>query len=162
MKTKKEPLKQYNERETSIRNRIYTYGLFALTALVLIDLIFRDKGTPWAQGQYNHLIYVAAVFALVSIAFAVCGVYYGRHKSPAYALIVALLCVLRWSLSLSSRVSAMRMLEEPAIENGALTRIGTYHVVDCIVIFAGVCIAIRAMIDIIKNMIQKKKTVPEA
>ena len=153
---KKEP-KQWDERQAAIRNVAYKHGLFVLAALVFVDLLYRDNGTPWAQGQCNHLVYLAAAFAFVGIEFAIRGVYYGRFEGPIIVLITMLMWMIGWSLKLSFQISDMRYLGESIMEDGMLIRHGAYVITDCILIFMGACFVIRASIDIFKDHRQNKE-----
>ena len=153
---KKEP-KQWDERQTAIRNVAYKHGLFVLAALVLVDTIFRDDGTPWAQGKTNHLVYLAVVVAFVGIEFAIRGVYYGRLEGPKIVLIAMLLWMVCWSLALLFRISDMRHLGETITENGVLLLHGSYVITDCILIFMAVCYVVRASVDIFKDRRQNRE-----
>ena len=143
--------KTYDERETLIRNRVYKHGLFVLAALVLADMLFREQGTPWAQGIYNHLVYLAAVAAFVFIEFAVRGVYYGRRDRPVIALITVLLWAGVGGFRIHNNISIMGYLGASIMENGMLSLRGAYVITDCVLIFACLCVAVRAVVDICRD-----------
>jgi len=143
--------KPYDERETLIRNRVYKHGLFVLAALVLADMIFREQGTPWAQGIYNHLVYLAAVAAFLNIEFAIRGAYYGRLESPKIVLVSVLVLIACFGANIAVRMETIRLLETSLMENGMVSLRGSYIISSGILMFAFACTGVRAVVDICRD-----------
>jgi|GEM_PF-1495140 len=155
-------IRDYGHVDLQVAEAIETLREVGLYSPGLWELIGWDHyifgyAVPFVQGQWNLLLYITLAIAFVFIEFAIRGVYLHRFDTPAARLTLTLLMMSGWAIRLHTDLNTMRFFEETIMEQGQISRRGIFVVVTFVLIFTGLCVSVRAIVDIIRNQINKKE-----
>jgi len=134
---------QFDERETTLRNRVALRGFYILAGLLFIDYFLKMLSVQWALGPWNGIVYLMLAATVVIIEYIVRGVYFGRKDTPKMRLRFMLV----WMIAFGFNV-ILNILHFTFIEQGQLTMQGSSRIVFSLLTLIGICGTVRAAMDI--------------